>query len=118
MERSFKALVGDLVKKPPVALPVIGFAHLVGLVYVCVNDLGSIIEMLQIVWMLAYTLCWLAACDLRKWGAWGYIALTILNACIYLSIKDVGTRDLYMSNLFLADDAFSALLLFFFSRFS
>ena len=67
--------------------------------------------------MAGYTLFWLAACDLRKWGAMGYIILTLINASIYLAIRNGKVpRDL-MSNMFLLDGLFSVFLVFYYKRF-
>jgi len=67
--------------------------------------------------MLGYTVFWIATCDHRRWGAWGYIALTMLNGILFLTIKNVTDRELYMSPLFLFDDMFCVLLLVFYKRF-
>lgn len=118
--RTFKGFVSDIVSKPLIIFPLVGLAHVVWLGWtvwdtrhVPLNDL----EWLQALWMLGYTVFWIAACDYRKWGALGYMGLTLLNACLFLFMKKINARELYMSPIFLLDDIFSFFLLFFYKRF-
>ena len=75
------------------------------------------VEWLQVAWMLAYTIFWLGACGLRRWGAWGYLGLTLLNAILFLSLKTVYEKDVYTSSIFLVDGLFSFFILFYYRRF-
>lgn len=116
--RKFSELVRDMVKKPPFIFPFIALFHILGLGWVIWTALSSpyTTELgLSVLWMLVYTIGWLAVCDLRKWGAWLYIAATVTNMVLYLVLKS-DIREQYMSNLFLADALFSFFILFFYKR--
>src|SRR4051812_28888626 len=99
--RSFRELVIDVVKRPPILFPLVGLAHILWLLWTIWNDryvpFGGI-EWLQVLWLLGYTVCWLAASDMRKWGALGYMLLTLLNIILFLTVKNFNDRELYMSN--------------------
>lgn len=101
-------------------MPYVGIAHLLWLVWTIVQcaRLPFGVEWLQLVWMAGYAVTWIAACDLKKWGAMAYMGLTITNAIIFLAVKDIYLRDVYMSSIFLIDGIFSFYLLFFFKRFT
>lgn len=107
-------------RRPLILFPLVGLAHLLWLVWVVWSDRHIPIyniEWLQALWMLGYTVFWIGACDYRRWGALGYMALTLLNAILFLAVKNITTKELYMSPIFLLDDLFSFFLLFFYRRF-
>jgi hypothetical protein len=108
--RSLVQFLRDVAKKPPVMMPFIAAAHLFWLLWTIW------MLWLQVGWMLGYTIFWIAACDLRRWGAIGYILLTVLNTSIFLGVKSIYTRDIYTSNLFILDALFSFYLVFFYRR--
>ena len=118
--RNFKQVITDLIKKPPMLFPFIALAHLLWLVWTIWNNtsvpVGGV-EWLQVLWLLVYTICWLAACDLRKWGAIGYMLLTMTNVVIFLTARTVYARDVYMSSIFLIDVMFCFFLLLYYKRF-
>jgi hypothetical protein len=118
--RDLKTFVTDVARKPPMIMPYVGAAHLLWLVWTIVQcaRLPFGIEWMQLLWMAGYAVSWIAACDLKKWGALVYMGLTITNAVIFLAVKNVYLRDVYMSSIFLIDGIFSFYLLFFFKRFS
>lgn len=118
--RSFSSFLKDVTRKPPHMMPFVALAHVLwllwtiwGLRYISVAS----IEWVQALWLIGYTVTWIAACDLRKWGALGYMLLTLLNVCLFLLLKNINDRELYMSNLFILDGLFSFFLLFFYKRF-
>ncbi len=118
--RSPKQLTIDIIKKPPVSFPVIGLFHVLWFFYIIWSDRHEPfpdVVWLEALWMLGYTAFWIAACDLRKWGATGYIALTLLNASLYLAIRNGKLSRDYMSDMFLIDGLFSVFLVFYFKRF-
>lgn len=119
-KRGFKGFITDVARKPPIIMPLVAVAHVLGLMWIIFHTNAGNIEMqwLQIVWMVAYTASWIAACDLRKWGAFSYIVLTLVNVTLYLTVKNFYDRDFYMSNLFLIDGMFSFFLLFYYKQFS
>ena len=118
--RNFKEFFSDIITKPLILFPLVGLAHILWLLWIVWGNRHAPlngIEWLQVLWMLGYTTFWIAACDYRKWGALGYIALMMLNAILFLSIKNINDRELYMSPIFLVDGIFSFILLFFYKRF-
>lgn len=118
--RSFKGFVTDVARKPPVVMPYVALVHVLWLLW----TIGQSVQMpfgiqwLQVIWMLVYTTAWVAACDLKKWGAIIYILLSITNTAIFLLAKDIYSRDMYTSNLFVIDGLFSFYLLLYFKKFS
>jgi hypothetical protein len=118
--RSLKEFIVDLVRKPPILFPLVGLFHILWLFWTIWDDRFLAfpgIEWLQVLWMIGYTVCWLAVCDLRKWGALGYIALTVLNVALHFAVKNGKVSELYMSNLFLVDGIFSLFLVFYYKLF-
>ena len=119
--RDIKAVFIDIIKKPPMLFPLVGLVHVLWLVWTIWDDRSAPfpgIEWLQVLWMAAYTVFWIAACDLRKWGALGYIVLTLINASLYLAIRNGHLSIMYMSNIFLIDGLFSVFLVFYYRKFS
>ncbi len=118
--RSFKELTTDLIKKPPMLFPLVGLFHVLWLLLFIVLDYKEPfpnIVWLGVVWTLGYTVFWLAACDLRKWGALGYIALTLINTVLYYIPFKGGVHTEYGSNMPLIDGLFSFFLVFYYRRF-
>ncbi len=109
------------VSKPPVVMPLVAMAHVVALVYTLVTAVqlgaGAAWYWLQPLWLLLYTVCWLGACCLRKWGMYTYLLLTIINSVSHIAIKDLYWKDVVSSNLFLVDILFSFFLIIYFKRF-
>lgn len=119
--RNLKQLISDIVRKPPVLFPLVGLFHVVLLLWIIWSDRHMPfpgLVWLEVLWMAGYTFFWLAACDLHKWGALGYIILTIVNAGIYLAARNGQVSRDYVSNMFLLDGLFSFFLLFYYKRFS
>ena len=118
--RTFKEVFIDIVRKPPILFPLVGLFHVLLLGWYVWSDRSvpfPSIVFLELVWMTGYTVFWIAASDFRKWGALGYIVLTIINASLYLAIRNgMISRD-YMSNMFLLDGLFSVFLLFYYKKF-
>jgi hypothetical protein len=118
--RDFKGFVNDIVRNPPVLFPLIGLFHILWLLWSlwsAHNEPFPNIVWLDVLWMVGYTLFWIAACDYRKWGALGYILLTLVNASLYLAIMNGKISRDYLSNLFLLDGLFSVFLVFYYKRF-
>jgi hypothetical protein len=119
--RGFKEFFVDIVRKPPMLFPLVGLFHVLWLVRTVWTmrhaPLGGI-EYLQVLWMLGYTIFWIGICDLRKWAALGYMAITILNFILFFSLKNIYDKDLFTSSLFLIDGLFSFFVLFYYKKFS
>lgn len=119
--RNFKEVIIDMGRKAPILFPLVGGFHLLWLIWTIWADIGEPfpgIVWLEVLWMTGYTVFWLAACDLRKWGALGYIILTIINASLYFAIMNGQLSREYLSSMFLLDGLFSVFLLFYYKRFS
>lgn len=117
--RTFSQTLTDMFRRPPILLPLVGIAHIVGFIYVlweCRNVEGLSTLWLQPLWMLGYTFFWLACCNLKRWGVYGYLALTIANTLIYVTADSISTRSAYTSNLFLFDIVFSFFLIIYYKR--
>ena len=118
--RRFKVFIGDIVRKPPMLFPLVGLFHVLWLLWTVWDDRHEPfpdIAWLQVLWMTGYTIFWLGACDLRKWGALGYIILMIVDACIYLAARNHKVPETYISNMFLLDGLFSFFLVFYYRKF-
>jgi len=118
--RSSKEFITDIVRKPPMLFPLVALFHVLWFLWTLWDDRTApfpAIEWLQVLWMAGYALFWIAACDMRKWGALGYIVLTIVDAALYLAIRNGHISVLYMSNMFLLDGLFSVFLLFYYKKF-
>lgn len=120
MTRSFGRMVGDMIRKPPILLPLVGVAHVLWLLrtlWDSRNIDGLSIEWLQVLWMVGYTFFWLAACNLKRWAVYGYLVLTITNTVIYITAGSITARDNYTSNLFIIDIIFTFFLIIYYKRF-
>ena len=118
--RNFKVLFTDLVNKPPILFPLIGLFHIFLLLWTIYDDRSVSfpgIVWLEVLWLTGYTVFWLAACDFRKWGAVGYILMTLLDASLYLAIMNGKISRDYLSNMFLLDGLFSVFLVFYYKSF-
>lgn len=66
--------------------------------------------------MLGYTTFWVAATAMKKWGALGYILITIVNVIIHYSIHDHAQLELYGSTFYLIDIVFCFFLLVYYRK--
>jgi len=117
--RDIRTFARDIIKKPPVIFPWVALFHFVMLVYqlwLYHDSPFPSIDWLQPGWMLAYTMLWLFVCDMRKWAALSYIAISMLNLLLYLNVMGV-QLNIYSSPIYLIDILFSFFLLFFYKRF-
>lgn len=107
-------------QKPPIAFPLIALFH-VGLLLYLVYD--TIVDpvysgiMAQPVIMLLYTAAWLFVCDMKKWAALVYIALTTLNLLVRFLVVDPSLLNNYTDTLFPADVLFTFFVMFYYKRF-
>jgi hypothetical protein len=126
--RDIGVFIRDIIKKAPKPFPYIAVFHvLMGLLVLLINW-GDPIEMfiVDILWIVAFTICWLYVCDLRKWAAIGYVLLTIINIVLYISPilrhqSEMATADwqsTYVSVMLVPGLLFSFFVLFFFRRFN
>jgi hypothetical protein len=119
--RNTKEIIKDIVRKPPMLFPLVALFHVLWFAWTIWDDRHEPfpdMAWLQVLWLAGYTIFWLAACDLRKWGALGYIMLTILDSSIFLAVRYHKLPFEYISNLCLIDGLFSFFLLFYYKRFN
>jgi hypothetical protein len=118
--RNIKQFITDLIKKPPMIFPFIGGFHLFWLVRTALHTRAATLtsDTIQLAWMTGYTLFWLAMCDLRKWGAWGYMILTAVDLGLFFLPKSAYDRDLYTSSLLGMNVVFCLFILLYFKRFN
>ena len=117
--RSFKVFFTDIIRKPPILFPFVGLFHILWLLWTIWDDRQEPFPdmvWLEMLWMIGYTFFWLAACDLRKWGALGYILLTSLNVVISLAAHYGKISSAWSSNMFLIDVVLSMFILFYFKK--
>jgi len=117
--RSIKELTTDLIKKPPMLFPLVGLFHVLWLLRTVysMSHAPMGLEWLQVVWIGAFTVFWLGICDMRKWAAFCYIAITIVDFALFFSLKQNYQKDLYTSSILFIDGIFSFFVLFYFKRF-
>lgn len=100
--------------------PLVALGHIIWLLLLVWNvraePMGSY-AWIDVYWMLAFTACWIGVSDLRKWGAIGYVLLTIVNITIFLAVKDVFLNRAYRSSLFEVHILLCFFLLVYFKRF-
>ena len=121
--RNISSFFRDIVKKPPLVFPYMALFHVVMFLFTLwtyrtepVFSVGWI----QPLWMLLYTVFWLFVCDMRKWAAWGYLAITTFNLVLKFSLHSKADVDLYVSTMSTAiylDVLFSFFILFYYKRF-
>ena len=116
--RSLKEFTIDIVRKPPILFPLVGLFHVLWLLWTIWDDRGEPIDIawLQILWLAGYTFFWIAACDLRRWGAIGYFVLSLADVSLYLAARNHKIDQVYISNLFLLDCLFSFFLLVYYKK--
>lgn len=117
--RNIKTFIQDAVKKPPLLFPLVALFHFFALIFALWNVHSSpfgTLEWLQPLWILAYTICWVFICDMRKWAAIGYILLTSVDIILYVSrSSNIAASQLTM--LFPTDVLFCFFVLFYYRRF-
>jgi hypothetical protein len=106
--------ISDFIKKPPVVFPLVALFHLVCLAMALVSlarfPTGTAVR-INALWLAGYTLFWLAATAMRRWGAWGYLLLTIVNIMLFYSLTNSSDKNTFVSSLFLLDILFAFFLL-------
>lgn len=117
--RSIKTFARDILKKPPVIFPWVALFHIAMLlfqVWLYHDSPFPSKDWIQPAWMLVYTIAWLFVCDMRKWAALLYIALSMGNLVLYLNTVNTHISP-YYSPIYLIDMLFSFFLLFYYKRF-
>jgi hypothetical protein len=115
--RNLPTFLKDTIRKPPVVFPLIALFHIFCLIYVVYESLSTPLPyaLFQPVWLLAYTISWIAICDLRKWGGASYVIISCVNLGIYLMLRSPADR-IYNSDLFLIDLIFCVVVIIFYKK--
>ena len=113
-----KASFTGLKAKPVILFTLVAAVHILWLLYTiwCVVQEPGRIEWINLTWMLAYTTFWIAAARYKRWGAWGYMALTAVNILLFYYTKTAVARIDYVSSIFLLDILFSFFLLLYYKH--
>ncbi len=107
-------------QKPPIAFPLIGLAHVVYLVYLVYDAIAEPVGgmiLAQPLIMLLYTASWLFVCDMKKWAAITYMALTTVNLWMRFMLDDEMSRVYFTDVLFPADIVFTIISMLYFKKF-
>ena len=118
--RNSKLFIRDILKKMPVVFPLVAGFHVLWLCITLTDFKTSGLSsefMIRASWMILFTIFWIAACDRRKWGAMGYLTLTLIDISLFIFLKTPYQRLTYLSSLYLLDAIFSFFLLFYFKQF-
>ena len=103
------------------AFPYIGIFHILWLLWIVwglrSGPLGKP-ELVSLGEIAAFTVAWLAVCNLKKWGAFCYLMLTLADVACYLLLHTPYDRALYVSAIFPIDAIFCFFILFYFKRFT
>lgn len=117
--RNAKTFFKDIATKLPVVFPLVAFFHVVLFIWTLRSLAMAPATTTEIstLWMLAYTACWVATADARKWGAMGYIIVTVGSILIYLTATERSTWITYESPIFILDILFCFFIMFYYKRF-
>lgn len=113
-----RTLIKDLITKPPVAFPLVALFHILIFIWsltTLAQAPGTATE-LNSLWLLGYTIFWLGATALRKWGGIGYILVTAADIVTWYTL-DAHHKNLYTSSLFLISIVFSFFVIVYYRRF-
>lgn len=105
--------------KPPILFPLVALFHLMMLCYSIWNykefSFPSV-YWLPSLWLLIYLISWLFICDLKRWAALLYIALTILNVLLHYILKYQSEVSIYTAPFFVIYILFSFFALFYYRK--
>jgi hypothetical protein len=72
----------------------------------------------QPAWMLTFSISWLFICDLKKWAALLYLALTALNLVLHFWLKPTENYALYIDALVPAEILFCFFAIYYYRFFN
>ncbi len=107
-------------QKPPVVFPWIALFHagfLLYLLYDSIADPVGGLILFQPLIMLLYTVAWLFVCDMKRWAAISYIAITTLNLLLRFALTDTMDKVYFTDTIFPADVLFTFFVMFYFKKF-
>jgi hypothetical protein len=105
--------------KPPALFPWVALFHLVITGHAIWTFMGEPLE----AWaypasFVLYTALWFFVTSLKRWAAWGYIALTSINLLLHFYLVKDGGWYAFSGAMFPLDVLFSFFILVFYRRFS
>lgn len=113
-----------IISKPPMLFPWVALLHAALFLYLFIDYAISMpfpdVMWIQPAWMLAYTLVWLAACDMKRWSVYAYIGLTAISIILQVALREQHPTALntWGDMLFPGNVLFCFLLLFYYKKFS
>jgi hypothetical protein len=113
-----------ILNKPPMLFPWVALFHAAAFLYLSIDyamdaSLPSALW-IQPVWLLAYLVVWLFACDLRRWSVFAYIGLTAISILLQVLLKkedSLSVLNTWGDMLYPANIAFCFLLIFSYKNF-
>jgi hypothetical protein len=117
--RNIKTFFKDIAEKPPLLFPLVVLFHLIMFLYTLwsVHDAPfPAMEWMQPLVTFVFLFFWVAACDLRKWGAFIYILITAADLLL-LYVMKYPTYRYEITRLAPEDAVFSFFLMFYYKRF-
>ena len=98
----------------PIFYPILLLAHLGALGYILYGFLGefeSLTSWINVGWAIGFTLFWAGATLRYRWGALGYILLTIADIATYYAATQNAYLRFYVSSFFIFNLVLSIALL-------
>lgn len=113
-----KTTLKDLITKPPVVFPLVALFHfiLLGMSFISLVKVPAFTTELSALWMLGYTVAWLGATAMRKWGAILYVLITAADVVTWYGAKTAADKSILTSNLFLISLVFSFFIILYYRR--
>jgi hypothetical protein len=108
-----------ILTKPPIVFPFVALFHLLILCYSIWNYKEfpfPSVYWIPVLWLLLYSFFWLFVCDQKRWAAFGYLGLTVINIALHYFLKFESERSVYTPSFLLIYILFSFFILFYFKR--
>lgn len=108
-----------IIKKPPVAFPLVALFHIGLLGYMLFKDITVPEDMLwaQTLSVALFTICWLFVCDMKKWAALTYMGLATTNLIARMIVTDPMIEVYYLNALFPVDVLLTMIIVLYFKKF-
>ena len=102
--------------KPPILFPMVALFH-VGVLGYNIYIYSTEPLLIQLIWLLLYTVSWIFVCDLKRWASIMYMALTTLNLLLRFVLKSPIEASNFTDALFPADILFTFFVMYYFKKF-
>lgn len=114
------SFINSFIRKPPALFPWVALFHIGMLAFsiwtAAALPLSPI--WIDVAWMLLYTISWVFICNMKRWAAWMYLGLTILDLSCWLAFHKDPVKQDYASSLVMIDVLFSFFILVYYKKFS